>query len=75
MASTPDGGGYWLWRTDGGVFAFGNAVFLGSLCWQRAGPGGHHGRHRRGAGYWILGRDGLVHRFGDAGHFGDRRPA
>src|SRR5664280_783547 len=27
MASTPDGGGYWLVASDGGVFAFGNAPF------------------------------------------------
>jgi hypothetical protein len=30
MASTPDGGGYWLVAADGGVFAFGNAGFFGS---------------------------------------------
>lgn len=30
MASTPDGGGYWLVASDGGVFAFGDAEFEGS---------------------------------------------
>jgi len=30
MASTPDGGGYWLVGADGGVFAFGDARFDGS---------------------------------------------
>ena len=30
MASTPDGGGYWLVASDGGVFRFGDAVFHGS---------------------------------------------
>jgi hypothetical protein len=30
MASTPDGGGYWLVASDGGIFSFGDAVFLGS---------------------------------------------
>ena len=30
MASTPDGGGYWLVAKDGGVFAFGDAQFYGS---------------------------------------------
>jgi len=29
-ASTPDGQGYWLVATDGGIFAFGNAKFFGS---------------------------------------------
>jgi hypothetical protein len=31
MASTPDGGGYFEAATDGGMFAFGDAVFLGSM--------------------------------------------
>ena len=30
MASTPDGQGLWLVSSDGGVFAFGSAVFYGS---------------------------------------------
>ena len=31
MASTPDGGGYWLAAADGGVFTFGDAGFSGSM--------------------------------------------
>ncbi|MHB1777707.1 MAG: glycoside hydrolase family 5 protein, partial [Acidimicrobiales bacterium] len=31
MASTPDGGGYWLVASDGGIFAFGDAGFHGSM--------------------------------------------
>jgi hypothetical protein len=30
IQSTPDGGGYWLVASDGGVFAFGDAAFFGS---------------------------------------------
>jgi hypothetical protein len=30
MSSTPDGKGYWLVASDGGVFAFGDASFFGS---------------------------------------------
>jgi hypothetical protein len=30
MASTPDGAGYWLVASDGGVFTFGDAGFFGS---------------------------------------------
>jgi hypothetical protein len=30
MAATPDGGGYRLVASDGGVFAFGDAAFYGS---------------------------------------------
>ena len=31
MASTSDGQGYWLVAADGGVFAFGDAKFFGSM--------------------------------------------
>jgi hypothetical protein len=31
MAATPGGGGYWLVASDGGVFSFGDATFLGSM--------------------------------------------
>jgi hypothetical protein len=30
IASTPDGGGYWLVASDGGVFNYGDAAFYGS---------------------------------------------
>jgi N-acetylmuramoyl-L-alanine amidase len=30
MAATPDGGGYWLVASDGGIFTFGDAGFFGS---------------------------------------------
>jgi hypothetical protein len=30
MAATPDGQGYWLAAADGGVFAYGDAGFLGA---------------------------------------------
>jgi hypothetical protein len=31
MAATPDGAGYWLVAADGGIFAFGDAPFFGSM--------------------------------------------
>jgi hypothetical protein len=31
IAANPSGAGYWLVGTDGGVFAFGSAQYLGSL--------------------------------------------
>jgi len=31
MAATETGGGYWLVASDGGIFAFGNAAFHGSM--------------------------------------------
>jgi hypothetical protein len=30
MAPTPDGAGYWLVATDGGIFSYGDAQFYGS---------------------------------------------
>ena len=30
MASTPDGKGYWLVASDGGIFSYGDATFYGS---------------------------------------------
>jgi len=30
MAGSPDGGGYWLVASDGGIFNFGDAAFYGS---------------------------------------------
>jgi hypothetical protein len=30
-AATPDGGGYWEFAADGGVFSFGDAQFFGSM--------------------------------------------
>ena len=66
MASTPDGGGYWLVAADGGVFSFGDAGFYGSM-------GGHGPRRSRwwawpppadGGGYWLVAADGGVFTFG-----------
>ncbi len=67
IESTPTGAGYWLVAANGGVFAFGDARFRGSL-------GGEHvnaqivdiARTRTGAGYWLVGADGGVFGFGDA---------
>ena len=55
MAATPDGGGYWLVASDGGIFSYGDAVVLRL---DRVDPpqparrrhGGGAGRHRLLAG-------------------------
>jgi hypothetical protein len=68
---TPDGGGYWLFAADGGVFAFGNAPFLGSaasLALQR--PIVDAQRTSDGRGYWLLAADGGVFTFGNADYSG-----
>ena len=74
MAATPDGKGYWLVASDGGVFTYGDAGFYGStggLALNR--PDRRHGGNP--------GRQGLLARrlrrrhfaFGDAGFHGSTR--
>ena len=67
MAATPSGQGYWLVAADGGIFAFGDAPFLGSMGGQHlnqpvvgmaATPTGH--------GYWLVAADGGIFAYGDA---------
>ena len=71
MAATPDGGGYWLVASDGGIFSFGDAQFYGSTgCIQlnspivgmAAGPGGN--------GYWLVASDGGIFNYGSANFYG-----
>jgi len=71
MAATPDGAGYWLVASDGGIFSFGDAPFYGStgairlnepIVGMHPSPTGH--------GYWLVASDGGVFSFGDARFFG-----
>ena len=67
MASTPDGGGYWLAAADGGVFAFGDAAFYGSLAGAATGsPIVGIAPDPVTSGYWLVSADGAVHPFGAA---------
>ncbi|HEY2301237.1 MAG TPA: serine hydrolase [Acidimicrobiales bacterium] len=67
MATTPDGGGYWLVGSDGGVFTFGDARFFGSLGALRLNaPVVGVAATPDGGGYWLVGSDGGVFTFGDA---------
>ena len=67
MDSTVSGKGYWMVASDGGVFAFGDAVYRGSM-------GGRHlnkpvvdmARTPTGKGYWLVATDGGIFSFGDA---------
>jgi len=67
LTGTPDGGGYWAAAADGGVFAFGDATFKGSM--------GGLPLYRPivglaavfdGDGYWEAASDGGVFAFGSA---------
>ncbi len=66
MAPTPTGDGYWLVAADGGIFAFGDAEFLGSAADAGAEALGIVPT-ASGEGYWIAGADGVARAFGDAG--------
>jgi hypothetical protein len=67
MASTPDGGGYWLAASDGGVFSFGDGEYLGSLpAIHVSGTAVGIGPTASGNGYLIATAAGHVYGFGDA---------
>jgi hypothetical protein len=64
MAATPDGRGYWLVASDGGIFTFGDAGFHGStgavhltmpIVGMAASP--------TGQGYWLVASDGGIFTF------------
>jgi hypothetical protein len=71
MASTPAGGGYWMVASDGGIFAFGSAVFRGStgnIVLNKPVVG--MASTPTGGGYWMVASDGGIFNYGDAGFFG-----
>jgi hypothetical protein len=69
MEAAPDGSGYRLAASDGGIFSF-RLAFEGSegavhLDQPVVGVAGHGS-----TGYWMVARDGGVFTFGGAGFFG-----
>ncbi len=71
ITATPDGRGYWLVASDGGIFTGGDAGFYGSLgnvhlnrpiVGMAATPDGR--------GYWLVASDGGIFTGGDAGFYG-----
>ena len=71
VATTPDGDGYWLVGSDGGVFTYGDARFLGSAgALHLAAPIVGIASTPDGGGYWLVGSDGGVFTYGDARFFG-----
>ena len=67
MAASPNGSGYWFVASDGGIFAFGDARFYGSMGEHRPQPtGGGHGLQPGTAGYWLVAADGGLFSFGNA---------
>ena len=73
MASTTDGGGYWLVAKDGGVFAYGDAHYYGSRGGQPLDePIVGMASTPDGGGYWLVAQDGGVFAYGDAHYYGSR---
>lgn len=71
VVPTPSNLGYWLVAEDGGVFAFGDAPFLGSEGGVAlAAPIVGAARTTTGKGLWLVGADGGVFALGDAEYFG-----
>ena len=71
MAATPDGRGYWNGAADGGIFAFGNAGFFGSMGGQPlALPVVGMAATSGGGGYWEVAADGGLFAFGNAAFHG-----
>ena len=71
VVPTPDGAGYWVADTDGGILTYGDAGFYGSagnlhlsapISGMEATPDGR--------GYWLVGSDGGIFSFGDAEFYG-----
>ncbi|MGD0045123.1 MAG: hypothetical protein ABSE84_32775, partial [Isosphaeraceae bacterium] len=69
MAVTPDGGGYWLVASDGGVFNYGDAAFYGSVATGGSGsliaPVVGITSSADGRGYSLATSSGDVVPFGD----------
>ena len=76
MVPSADGDGYFMVASDGGVFAFGDARFVGSC----PGIGGCSGAavavvpDASGGGYWVVTQTGHVYSFGDARYYGAPGP-
>jgi ribosomal protein L24E len=71
LAATPNGNGYWMVASDGGVFTFGNARFYGSTGGMRLNkPIVGMAATRNGKGYWLVASDGGVFTFGNAKFYG-----
>ena len=71
MAPTPDGGGYWLVASDGGIFSYGDAGFFGSRGGQPLNsPIVGMAATADGKGYWLVAADGGIFNYGDAGFYG-----
>jgi hypothetical protein len=71
ITSSPDGAGYWLVASDGGIFSFGSARFYGSTgALHLNKPVVGMASTPDGAGYWLVASDGGIFAFGGAKFYG-----
>ena len=64
MASTPDGNGYWLVASDGGIFSYGDATFHGSMGGRPLNqPVVGMAADPSTGGYWEVASDGGIFSF------------
>jgi GH25 family lysozyme M1 (1,4-beta-N-acetylmuramidase) len=71
ITPTGTGAGYWIVASDGGIFAFGNAGFYGSLGGQTLNsPVVGMARMPNNDGYRLVAGDGGIFCFGSAGFYG-----
>ena len=64
MASTPDGKGYWMVASDGGIFSFGDAAFYGSMGGRPLNrPIVGMAADPATGGYWEVASDGGIFSF------------
>ena len=71
MAPTNDAAGYWNVASDGGIFAFGDAKFMGSMGASHLNqPIVGMAATPDGGGYWEVASDGGIFSFGDARFYG-----
>ena len=71
IAATPDGGGYWVASSTGGVYPFGDAHSYGSMSGTALNaPVVGMAATPSGQGYWLVASDGGIFSFGDASFFG-----
>ena len=71
MAANPNGGGYWLVASDGGIFNYGTAKFFGStgnITLNKPIVG--MSPTFDGGGYWLVASDGGIFNYGTASSSG-----
>ena len=71
VAAAASEDGYWMVAADGGIFAFGDAQFHGSMGGTPLNqPINGMAATPSGDGYWLVASDGGIFAFGDARFFG-----